>query len=249
MLNRYNAFAWHLFASLTVAAFLASLVFLLWYPDQLALASGVTDIFKLLLLVDVVLGPICTLIIFNPNKKELKRDLIVIVLIQLSAMIYGLHTVYVARPVYIVFSIDRFDLVYANELTEQHLAKVKNTEYQSLPLFGPELIATHMPQDNKSRNEILFGFLAGGDDLSRMPQYYLPYQTQKTDVLRATRPLDELKKFNVNELATVNGLLAKYVDKGNIGYLPLKGKASDLTVVVNRTTGEVIEMSVLKPWM
>jgi len=54
----------------------------------------------------VCLGPLLTLAVFDPKKKELKRDLSIILLIQLSALFYGIYTVSVARPAYIVFAVD-----------------------------------------------------------------------------------------------------------------------------------------------
>ena len=63
-LNRYQAFATHLMGSVAVALCSAALVFLVWYPDKLPQATGVTNIFLMLLAVDVVVGPIITLIVF-----------------------------------------------------------------------------------------------------------------------------------------------------------------------------------------
>lgn len=248
--NRFHAFGWHLLVSLCVALLSAMLVFLLLYPGPLALASGVRDIYLLLLLVDVVLGPVITLIVFNPKKKELRRDLAVVVVVQLAALLYGLHAVYIARPVYVVFSMDRFDLVFANDFTEEKLAKVTKTDYQSLPLLGPEVIAARRPDDTKARNELLFGSLSGGDDLPQLPQYYLPYLEQKVDVLKRSQPLAVLKQFNQDKSSTVDTLVNKYAaTKIDVAYLPLKGKVRDLVVIVNRNTGKVLEMVDLMPWL
>lgn len=71
-LNRYQAFGVHLLASAAVALISAAVVFLVWYPSPLQLATGVTGIFLMLLAVDVIVGPCITLIVFNTAKKELK---------------------------------------------------------------------------------------------------------------------------------------------------------------------------------
>ena len=248
-LNRFHAFGMHLIASACVALLSAMLVFLLWYPGPLALASGVRGIYLLLLLVDVVLGPVITLIVFNPKKKELRRDLAVVVLMQLAALLYGLHTVWIARPVYVVFSIDRFDLVFANDFTEQKLANVTDPEYQSLPLLGPKVIAARRPDELKARNELLFGSLSGGDDLPYLPQYYVPYTELRGDVLKRIQPLSQLKEFNKEKSSALDALMNKYVPmKIDIGYLPLRGKVKDLVVIMNRNTGDVLETVDLAPW-
>ncbi len=248
-LNRFHAFGWHLLVSSTVALLSAGLVFLLWYPGLLAFASDVASIFLLLLAVDVVLGPVITLIIFNPRKKELKRDLAIVVLIQLTALLYGLHTVFIARPVYIAFNSGQFDLVYANDISSENLGKTTRPEFQSLPYFGPRLIAAPLPSDPKMRDEIVRNAVTGGDDVQHMPQYYVSYEDQKAEVLQRIQPLADLKSFNKDRLQEIDSLINKYTAvKKEAGYLPLQAKANDLVVILNRTTGEVLEMSDLQPW-
>ncbi|MGR9117556.1 MAG: TfpX/TfpZ family type IV pilin accessory protein [Gammaproteobacteria bacterium] len=247
--NRFQAFAWHLLASFGVAIASALLVFGVWYPGALASASGVNDIYILLLMVDVVLGPVITLIIFNPKKKELRRDLAIVVAVQLGALGYGLHAVFIARPVYEVFSVDRFELVFANDFTEEKLATAVNPDYRSLPLLGPKVIAARLPDDNKARTELLFRSIAGGDDLHQLPQYYLPYSAQKARASRTSQALEALKKFNRDQVETVDALVKKYAAKKiEAGYLPLSGKARDLTVIVDRRSGTVLELVDLRPW-
>ncbi len=54
-----------------------------------------------------------TLIVFNPGKRLalLRLDLAVIGTIQAAALAYGVSVIAEARPVYMVFTVDRFDLV------------------------------------------------------------------------------------------------------------------------------------------
>lgn len=247
--NRFQAFGWHLLASSFVALLSAVLVFMLWYPGPLAVASGVRDIYLLLLMVDVTLGPVITLVVFNTKKKELRHDLAAVVVIQLAALLYGMHAVYIARPVYVVFSIDRFDLVYANGFTEEKLTKVTRNEYRSLSRFGPQIIAARQPDDVKARNELLFGSLSGGDDLPQLPQYYVSYSDQKIQVQKHIHPLEELKSFNKARGGEIAALISKYaLIKQGVGFLPLRGKVKDLAVIVRRDSAEVIEVTDLQPW-
>ena len=52
--------------------------------------SGGRELFLILMAVDVILGPLMTLTIFNRAKPwpELRRDLAIVVLIQLAALVY-----------------------------------------------------------------------------------------------------------------------------------------------------------------
>lgn len=101
----------HLAISLGIAGIVVWLIFWEWYPSPLHKALAVTDIFLLLLAVDVVLGPCLTLLVCKAGKKNLYFDLAVIFSLQLAALGYGLWTVAQARPAWLVFNVDRFDLV------------------------------------------------------------------------------------------------------------------------------------------
>jgi len=248
-LNRYRAFGVHLLGSIIVALLAAILVFVVWYPAPLASATGVGTIFLLLLAVDVVIGPCITLLVFNPAKKELKFDLAVVLLLQIGALLYGMHAVWVARPVYLVFNAGRFDLVYANDLGPEKLKEVSDPRFRSIPLFGPRAIAASMPSDQKERSAIVAAALNGQDDLQQMPKYYVAYEEARGEVLKHIKPLEQLRAFNRGKEAEVDALVQKHSSfKGGTSYLPLKAKVKDLAVIVARGSGEVLEIVPLDPW-
>ncbi|MEQ1557491.1 MAG: TfpX/TfpZ family type IV pilin accessory protein [Methyloglobulus sp.] len=248
-INRYQAFGIHLLGSVLIALASAALVFFLWYPAPLAEATGVTNIYLLLLAVDVVIGPFITLIVFNPAKKELKRDLLIVLLLQIAALLYGLHTVFITRPVYAVYNASRFDLVYANDLTDEKLAKVTHPLFKSPPLWGSETIAVRWPADEKLRTEILMNAITGkGDDLPLIPQYYVPYADEKAVVIKQIKPMESLRQLNTDRTQEIDALSQRYTDKkAGIGYLPLIAKLKDLTVIVAIDSAEVLEINTLKP--
>jgi hypothetical protein len=248
-LNRYQAFSGHLIGSTAVALCSAALVFLVWYPGPLAQASGVIQIFLILLAVDVVVGPCITLIVFNPAKKELKRDLLIVLLLQIAALLYGLNAVFVARPAYAVFSVDRFELVFANDLTAAKLQKVTDPQFNTLPVFGPKTISARRPDTSKERIDIAMGAVAGGDDVAQLPQFYAPYSEARDAVVKRLQPIETLREFNKDKTAEIDALLQKYaVRQGGVGYVPMRGKVRDLTVVVARDSAEVLETLALNPW-
>lgn len=248
-INRFQASAAHLLLSGVVALLSAALVFVLWYPGLFSHASGVANIFLLLLGVDVVLGPLITLIVFNTKKKELQRDLMMVVLVQLAALLYGLYIVFVARPVYLVFNVDRFDVVYANQLFEDELGKASDPAYRGLPWLGPKTVGARLPTDTKARNDILFSAVGGGSDVQHMPQYYVPYVELQSAAAQRAQPLAALHAWNSGKAAVVDALLKKYAaQKIEVGFVPLKAKVNDLSVVIDTKTGAVLEMVDLQPW-
>lgn len=71
--------------------------------------------------VDVVLGPLLTLIVFKPGKPSLKFDMSVIVLVQLVALLCGATIIYQQRPTFTVFGMDRFSSIPAKEVEFEKL--------------------------------------------------------------------------------------------------------------------------------
>lgn len=60
----------HLLLSFLIALLVIGLVFFIWYPSPLATAVGVTHIFLMLLVIDVILGPLLGLLVYKEGKKH-----------------------------------------------------------------------------------------------------------------------------------------------------------------------------------
>ena len=144
-LSRWKASGIHLLLSAGIAGALVAVMLLVWYPWPLFEVAGGSGLIMILVGVDVVLGPLITLVIFKAGKKGLKFDLAVIASLQLAALAYGVHAVYVVRPVYMVYNIDRFNLVAAIDLDPADLAAAKREEFRRLPVDGPHYIAAIQP--------------------------------------------------------------------------------------------------------
>ena len=87
MSKRLKFFLSHLVLSCLLALVVVGLVFFIWYPAPLAKAVGVTQIFLMMLMIDVIIGPVLGLLVYKDGKKTLKLDLSVIILIQIAALL------------------------------------------------------------------------------------------------------------------------------------------------------------------
>lgn len=161
-MNRYRAALTHFGISALVVGTVFVLVYFLWYPEPLFRGAGGRDLFLVLALVDITVGPLITLIIFKPGKKGLKFDLATIAVLQIAALAYGTHVVFEARPVWVVFLKDRFDLVRANQVQEESREKAK-APYRSLSLTGPKIAAARIPEDPDEQFRTMITALAGVD--------------------------------------------------------------------------------------
>ena len=140
-------------------------------------------------------------------------------------------------------------MTYANDLDDKSLAQATAKEFQSLPVLGPKVIASVAPTDVKARNKLLFESVTGGADLPTLPQYFAPYASQKTKIISKLQPLTSLIETNPKNRPAVDALIQRYAaSKTPVGFLPLKGKSDDLSVVIHRESGDILEYVALAPW-
>lgn len=136
MSKRLRFFVGHVAVSVCIALLVLGLVYGLWYPSPLAKAVGVTHIFLMLLAIDVILGPILGFVIYKESKKTLKFDLSVIILIQIAALVFGVYNIAQARPAWVVFNTDRFELIRNNDLVLSE--KAPQDEFAQVSWVGPQ---------------------------------------------------------------------------------------------------------------
>lgn len=245
-MTRYKASAIHLGICLLVAAVVLAVMLFVWYPDPYFTALGAGGLLLILLGVDVTIGPLITMVIWKTDQRRLKFDLAVIALLQISALLYGLHMVVQTRPVYLVFAVDSFDVVRASDLNKQELLLAAHTAYASLPLTGPQLVAARSPEDSKEQEKILFSALGGGADLAQMPRYYVPYADLKDKIVARIKPLDTLRKRHP-EVDTYLASLGGAKDE-QIGYLPVRAAREPFTALVDKRTAAVVKLIPVNPW-
>ena len=248
-LNRWRASALHLGISAAIGAAVVTLMLMLWYPQPYLAAMGGDTLILLLIGVDVVIGPLITLIVFNPKKKSLRFDLAVIAILQLSALVYGCHVIFEARPVYTVFVVDRFEAVAANAVDVESLTKAHAAEFRTLPLTGPKIIAARQPDDPQRQADIVLSAMNGGPDLANLADLYVPYAQFRQDAARSAQPLADLTKRQPQEVASIRAFVATSGHAENtLGFVPLKARNRDMAVVVDAKTGEVIGIVPVHPW-
>lgn len=136
---KLKASAIHFGVSLIVFALVLAWVGLLAYPSIYFTMAGAIQGLVLVFLVDVVLGPLLSFLVYHPKKpkKEIISDFAIIGMVQLAALSYGLHTLYYERP--------RAVIIYPNStatvVTHRELADFAElgdlgqyTKIQSLPV-------------------------------------------------------------------------------------------------------------------
>lgn len=239
--DRLKASGIHFCVSLIVALLAAVLVFGLWYPYPYRAVSGGRELFVILVMVDVILGPLITLVVFNRAKPwpELRRDLAVVVLIQLGALGYGLWTVFAARPVHMVFEYDRFRIVHAVDVPSELLAKAP-PGVDPMPVMGPTLLSLRPFRDSQEYMSATLAALQG-ISLAARPDLWQPYAAATPEILKAARPAVALKTRFVAQAAAIDAVIARAGRQPEaVVYLPMVGRKSFWTVLLDPVTAEVV---------
>ncbi len=247
-LNRWQASALHLALSAAVAVLVVTLMLLVWYPQQYFTAMGGGTLILILIGVDVVVGPLITLIIFDPKKKGLRFDLAVIAALQLAALAYGVSVMFAARPVYNVFVVDRFEVIAANAVDADSLAKA-GAEYRTLPLTGPKIIAARQPDDAKRLADIVLSAANGGPDLANLPELYVPYAQFRQNAAKSARPLADLARRQPQQAAAIQAFVAASGRaEAAVGFLPMKARNQDMALIVDNKSGDIVGILPVHPW-
>jgi hypothetical protein len=248
MREKFKAFLTHLMISAVVAALAIVLVFFVWYPAPLHTAVGVTQIFLIVLAVDVTIGPLVTFIVFKKGKKTLKFDLAVVAILQIAALGYGLHTVFIGRPAFVVFNVDRFTVSRAHELdpTSAGTAEKNNNQSAKESWLQPNWVGAVGSKDQKRKNEITITSALGGADWPQLPELFVPLADVKKLIHERAKPLADLRKLHDQE-TDVLAELSAWKDT-DVKWLPLRSNAKDMVVLVDAKTDEVVETLDIKPW-
>jgi hypothetical protein len=248
-LNRWKASIFHLAISAAIAAIVVTLMLVVWYPQPYFEAMGGSTLILLLIGVDVVVGPLITLIVFDPKKKSLRFDLSVIALLQIAALAYGGHVMFNARPVYNVFVVDRFETISANQVDAASRAKVSAAEFRALSLTGPKIIGARQPDDAQQKADIVISAMNGGPDLANLAELYVPYAQVRLEAALAARPLGELAKRQPGDAATIRSFVAgSGRAEEAFGFVPMRARNRDMAVVVDIKTGDVAAILPVYPW-
>lgn len=248
-LSRWQAAALHLGASAAIALIAVGAMLFVWYPRPWFEAMGGAQLLLILVGVDVVIGPLLTLIVFHPAKKELRFDLSVIATLQLAALAYGGWVLFEGRPAYAIFVQDRFVLMRASEYQPATLERAVYPEFRSLPVTGPRVIAARTATTDDERNTLVLSAAIAGIDVQHLPEYYVPYAERQAAVAGAARPLAELRTIDPANGAAIDRFLARAgAPERTFAFLPAVGKSRDLAAIVHAADGAFVALIAAVPW-
>jgi len=243
-ISRFKAFLIHFSISLFVFFILLYFILIQWYPSPLFENDGGWRVIRIIVGIDLVLGPLLTLIVFKPGKPGLKFDLSMIALLQTLALSWGVWTTYNERPAAVIYTIDHFTPVPAYELAQHGIG------LKELKKFGgswPILIFSDIPMENLSL--VLLKAFRESKPLYLYSEYYKNFSSEFASVLKQSSM--NLKKYveDKPELKQryQEALLKLNPGNTNTAFLALHSRDKWITVIFDLDTMQMLDTIDIEP--
>jgi hypothetical protein len=241
-MSRWTASGLHLGISAAIGAAALALMLLVWYPWPLFEATGGNELVMILVGVDVAIGPLCTLVVFRSGKPGLRFDLATIATLQVAALAYGMYVVFLARPAYIVFVKDRFEVASVADIEPGAFAEARDPRFRAAPLLGPELAVADFPADAAERRKLVALALAGLD-LHQFPKYFAPYEARTRAVLEKALAPAQFREAEPAAGKVVDEYLARSgIREETVRCLLLRARRAWVAVIVDAKTARPVKM-------
>ena len=157
----------------------------------------------------------------------------------MSALLFGLWSVELARPVHLVFEYDRLRFVHAAEVPPALLEKAP-PELRRLPWSGPTYLSLRPLMVNE-QFEMTMGALCGLA-LAARPDLWRPYETKRDAILKATSPVTELlTRFPARTAEIGRAIETMGHNSSSVSYLPVAGRKDQFwTAILDPDTGKPV---------
>ena len=243
-MTRWKASGIHFSISLMIGIFAFCMLYFVYYPQPYFEPAGASKLVLILLSVDVVLGPLLTLVVFKSGKKSLKLDLSVIAAVQMAALLYGLHIMWAARPVFVVASVDRLELVYAGDITDKAFAAATFPEFSKESVTGPVLAVVRQPKPEE--NAEVMDIIQAGSDLHLHPRYFVP--ATPAELSNFWVRAKQLKDLPENARKVLEAYVKAHGIKGKLVAVPLKGRVDQYTLLVEQESNKIVAAFEVSAW-
>lgn len=250
---RLRAFIAHFAISIVLLAALLAVLYLGWYRWPGWYLTGAEVVAGLMILVDVGLGPLGTLVVSSPNKpkREWRRDVALIVGVQLAALSYGSYTLWQGRPLFYAFSTARIEMVRAGDFNDEQVRIAQEQHAAFLPVWSEPVrwVWARLPDDPDERARIMFSAVVGGDDVIAMPRYFRAWEDARDDITKVLLPMDRLLRLvNFDERDYRRRLAELSHPAEELAALPVKGSRRNGVWIIHRSSAEPLAFWPVSVW-
>lgn len=232
-----NAVLLHFGVSLAIFLALVYVMMRLWYPGALFEMDGGVQGLTILAPIDLVLGPMLTLLFYRPHKRSVVFDMSFIAIVQVAALSYGVFSVYQQRPVALVFAQERFETLSHSDY-QAALAAADVANPTPLSQFGPSsprLIYAQSYTPNEY-GQYLADLLNGKPELRERIDRHLPMSAGRHDIEQHKIAATQASDGKAIEIPAKHPPTIAVTEED---HYPLQGRYGTAVVVLNPKTLEM----------
>ena len=228
--TRLRFFVPRLAVSLVLIAVFWGVVRMLWYPGYYYELSGTAWLILVAAAFAILVGPMLTTALYRRDKQGMWNDIVVLAVVEVIALGIACNALYERRPAFLVFTVDRFEIVSPAEVDTTRIV------YPELSQGGIEtLVAARLPNDSELAQPIVDDILFnGGVDIDRRPALWEPYEYSAREAASRARPLADLQGADAADQVQ-NWLDNQGEPAYKFGFLPIRGLKGDAALVVNES--------------
>ena len=228
-MSRWTAFAIHFSISLVVFLVLLAIILWAWYPGILFSVDGGWTGLQIVIGVDLVLGPLLTLVVFKAGKPGLKFDLTCIASAQVLCMAAGMWIVYNERPLALVLAYDTFYSLASAEFEDFGRDAAVVNEFAG---SSPKMLYTQLPDNEVSADIAVIRSQFIGDPLYIQTEKYQAISADAAELSTIFRREETVRNSVSAELLAQlpeNCLFSKFMSARTSGYVCYSAQANRLT--------------------
>lgn len=225
--NRWQAFAIHFAISAVIFIVLLAIILLFWFPGILFQIDGGWTGLQIVIGVDLVLGPLLTLIIFKVDKPSLKFDLTCIGLLQALCLAGGVYIVHAERPVALVLAYDTVYALAADEFLDFDRDPAVLEQFAG---SYPKFVYTELPENHVGAEiEVIRSQVFGNPLFMQTERYRLLPESNFAKFFSRSDSLLALLAEDFVEQLPENCLFSRFTSALTSGYLCVDAVTRELT--------------------
>lgn len=238
-MSRIKAFSIHLGISGVIYIALLYLIVFHWYPHPFFAADGGWQGVQIVTGVDLVLGPLLTLIVFKSGKRGLKLDLTLIGLLQAVVLTWGTWLVYDQRTALVTYA----DGIFYSLNSKQIEAAGEGARRASQSASSPAYAFVRLAEDKQVRLRQKLKITFSGIPLFLRGDLYEPLDANNLpEVLAHSLDMEKLARESEEQRKELDDFRQRHGQNlSGFAFLPLHCRYKDIILVLRRSDGRAVD--------
>ena len=145
---------------------------------------------RIIIGVDLVLGPLLTLIVFRAGKPGLRADLTMIGVFQAICLTAGVYIVHSERPVALVWVDGQFNSMTVDSYRN---SGIDVPDWRAFPGAFPKQIQVSLPSDVHAHADLRREMMVSEKQMNLATEYYAPFAPDAAEFAREAHSYDDLE--------------------------------------------------------